>query len=399
MCIIEQKISEHMHQGYAPTNYLGLATEAEKVKRPLEGIELSSSWMSAFLHRHGYKSKSAQRLFSLLRQYCHANMITVFFLLLRNTILQYPRFLFKANVTNVCLDSRNKVVAANNTDHVSPPAHFPGHFTLMAVCNAAGDSVQPFIIIPNPATLPKEVTYFVSDSCIASSTSGWMTTKLFSSWCLHFLYFIAIYRPTLPMNEQNLPSFPFLDVLKSCLKTSAIELLYSQNVRVIIFPSHSSHCTQPFDVGITAPFKRKLKSMYKMLNPNFIPPFDSAVAKDRFVLFFAIINAWKCPVTKHNCAAVFQPTGIFLLNKHTVLDRPDVRPTQPEDNLYRPFRGYNIGLKEITTVIECIDIAKHCLNLSKITSVDQIPKVSKGTNPQNICYSTRPCSHMLFPDT
>ena len=383
MCVIEQKTAEHMHQAYARAIYLGLPTIAEKVRKRFDGIELSSSWLSCFLHRNGYKIKSAQRLDSLRRQYCHANVITTFFLMLRNTIHQCPRLLFNADETNVCLDGRNKVVAANNTYPVASPAKLTGHYTLMAAFNAAGDSVKPFIIIPNRLTFPMELANFINDACIASSTSGWMTTKLFTSWCLHFLRFLSTYRPTLPVSEQNLPCFLFLDGHKSRLNTTAIELLYAHNVRVIIFPAHSSHCTQPFDVGIASPFKRKLKSMHTTLNPNLIPPLDSAAAKERYVLFFAIIDAWKCSATKRNCASAFQATGIFPLNEQKVLERPDVRPTQPEDNLQQPPRGYNIGSKEITTDIERIGIAKYCLKMPTITSVDQIPKVSEDQCRRN----------------
>ena len=377
MSIIEQKTAEHMHQAYTRAIYLGLPTVAERVKNRFKDIELSSAWLSCWLHSNKYKIKSPQRLDSLRRQYCHANVITTFFILLRSTIHQNPRLLFNADETNICLNSKNKVVVANNTYPVASPVKLTGHYTLMAAFNAAGDSVKPFVIIPNRSNFPMELKEFANDVCIASSTSGWMTAKLFTLWCHHFLQFLSTYRLTLVPEEKNLPCFLFLDGHKSRLNTTAIELLYSNNVRVIIFPAHSSHCTQPFDVGIASPFKRKLKSLFKTLNPNLIPEFGSAVAKERFTIFYAIIDAWKCAATKRNCASAFQATGIFPLNVQKILDRPDVRQSQ-DDDLPKPHaKGYDINSKEITTNLERIGIAKHCLNMPQISSVHEIPKVTE----------------------
>lgn len=153
--------------------------------------------------------------------------------------------------------------------------------------------------------LPEELKQLTDSAYFASSPSGWVTSKLFLSWRIFFVHTLIAYKLENGMllkrnNSFKFPCFLFLDGHKTRLNSQAIEILYQNNVRVIVFPSHTTHVLQPFDVSLAAPLKNAIRSLggkfpphMKNMASNLCP-----TAKSRFFVVHTLIDAWKIFTSK-----------------------------------------------------------------------------------------------------
>ena len=81
-----------------------------------------------------------------------------------------------------------------------------------------------------------------------------MTSRIFLIWSIFFTSEVNERRRKLAASIGNIaysrPCYLFVDGHKSRLNAYAIEILFRNNIMVIVLPAHSSHITQPFDVGL-----------------------------------------------------------------------------------------------------------------------------------------------------
>ena len=145
--------------------------------------------------------------------------------------------------TSCCANKRGKIVVPEGKYPFVLEERSVGHITMCCTSSAAGEALPPFIILPLILNLPDELTEFKS--------------RIFSIWSIYFaaeiskrcLALRSIYGDSI---KESL-HFLFLYRHKSRLNFTAIEILYSNNIRVKILSSHSSHITQPFDVALAVP--------------------------------------------------------------------------------------------------------------------------------------------------
>ena len=109
--------------------------------------------------------------------------------------------------------------------------------------NTIGETLDHFIILPNCKSLPPELKHFNGQADFATGPNGWMTSKLFLEWAIILCRNVRLYRLRLSNEKKNKPCFLFLDGHRSRLNSEACELFYQNNIRVIVFPAHTSHCT------------------------------------------------------------------------------------------------------------------------------------------------------------
>jgi hypothetical protein len=134
------------------------------------------------------------------------------------------------------------------------------HLTGCITVSAAGKLFKPMVILPNLKKL-KGLSKFTDHASFASSSTGWMTTELFTIWARDIVAQISWYR------QQDLPAelrqewiVIVLDGHVSRFNFQACHLLNWARIGVLLLPPHSTHVTQPVDVGLTAPVKTAFKS-------------------------------------------------------------------------------------------------------------------------------------------
>ena len=344
--------------------------------------EISYQFLHLWVRTHNLELKTPQKLVHLRRKYCHANVIIAFYSMLEKTIHQIPELLFNADETALALNSGGKVIVPKDSYPTKSTLRISSHYSAMLCFNACGYTMQPFIILPNIKTLPQELKYF--DGCVdfAVAPNGWMSSNLFLVWALIFCRRLRLYRLSLNESIRNKECFLILDGHKSRLNGEALELFAANNIRVIILPAHSSHCTQPFDVGIGSPFKTRLRQLYASLPERIVKfVFDdpsvnvSATAYERFKLVYAMHDAWKVASTKRNCVSAFEQSGIFPLNVDKVLSRSDVKDTGLLNEM-PAVRGININGMEITSLEKRVEIAAKYYG-KDMKTIDDIPKIDE----------------------
>jgi len=378
--LLEQIIADRAIRGYELAQQIHCPFLAGKVIKRISEITLSPQWFHYYCNNIGIKLLNPQSLEELRRKYCHTNVITQFYIMLNATIHQIPHLLYNMDETAISSNHKGRLVV--------PDGHFPlcseerciGHTTIIYCCNAAGEAIKPFIILPLLQNLPNELNEFTPQCEIATSPSGWVTSKLFFSWTVFFADEIKrrreilrwIYGPQI----DNIPCFLLLDGHKSRLNSMAIELLYSNNIRVIVLPAHTSHVTQPFDVAIAAPFKTALRN-----SKDSIPQWMqiklqglNPTAQQRYMNIVAILDSWKKSATIKNIKSGFEKAGIYPFNMQRVIGNKFVRQSIPGDVVVDNHRNsIQINGIEITTFQKRLEIAKHFYNNQNLITPMQLP--------------------------
>lgn len=171
-----------------------------------------------------------------------------------------PRLIFNADEPSSVSSKKFKALTLNKKGPctVSVSAKEP-HISAVYCYNEAGFNLRPFIILTGLKNIPSELTLL--NGFFASQKSGWMTNKLFVSFCIYFVCNVNNYRLSLPQNIRNEKIILLVDNHPSRCNSWAIEFLARHNIDLLTFPPHATHVLQPFDVCITGPLKTRLASL------------------------------------------------------------------------------------------------------------------------------------------
>ena len=176
--------------------------------------------------------------------------------------------------------------------------------TLVAI-NASGEVLPPMHIFPG-----ERFSYFplegaVQGAYFGKSHNGWINSELFFGWVSKFFSkMIGVERPVVLLLDGH-TSHINLEVSKFC-KEAGI-LLYC-------LPPHSSHITQPLDVGFFSPLKANWKravDAYRVAN------IGKPVTKEVFARVFK--EAWTNSVKMKTIVNAFSACGLFPVDAHRVL--------------------------------------------------------------------------------
>lgn len=121
--------------------------------------------------------------------------------------------------------------------------HIRGFFCF----NAVDERLEPFIILPNISSLPRELAEL--PAFFSTQKSGWITKLLFSAFAVFFSSKISQYRMRLPLTIANQPTLLIVDNHSSRFNSFSVEFLYLHNIQLLTLPPHCSHLLQPFDVA------------------------------------------------------------------------------------------------------------------------------------------------------
>lgn len=145
-----------------------------------ENFMISSSWFNNYCSENNLKLVNGQSLEELRRKYCHENVKKKFYSFLQETIHQNPFLLYNMDETSCSVDEKGKLVVPVDGSPISSGEQKLGHITCLCTCNAAGESLDPFLILPRLMNLPEELYELQNQCTLVSGPSGWVTSKLFS---------------------------------------------------------------------------------------------------------------------------------------------------------------------------------------------------------------------------
>ena len=179
------------------------------------------------------------------------------------------------------------------------------HITAAVTISADGKLLPTMIILPRK-TIPREVAEEAEnlEFGYASSPTGWMNRRCFESWTKKIFIPEVVKRRDTPYTRSLL----ILDGHSSRISVPAIEMLREALIDVAILPSHSSHISQPLDVGCFSSFKHRLGG--RNLNSPLL------------VLLRALRSALQGSMTLDTCKRAFEAAGIWPLDVSQPLSHP-----------------------------------------------------------------------------
>ena len=192
----------------------------------------------------------------------------------------------------------------------SVDADIQPHISAMLCFSEAGTKLQPFYIFPRRETTFDELSD-LSDIVVSTSLNGYMTTKLWNIWVIYFVSVISQKRENKELDSQH-PVILFVDGHSSRLSSFGMRFLSQNNIICIVFPAHTSHVFQPFDVAIGAQLKTYyLSEIINKVVIHFASQIGTAssAATIRRLRVLAFNNAWS-RITPTMCMKAFQKAGL-----------------------------------------------------------------------------------------
>jgi hypothetical protein len=190
--------------------------------------------------------------------------------------------------------------------------------TAIECVSSDGFALPPFLIVQGVNHLASWYTdtNLPSSWVIKTSPNGWTDNKTAMDWIQHFNMHTDIRR-------KGIYRMIVLDGHESHLSAQFEAFCKEKNIITLCLPSHSSHLTQPLDVGCFSVLKR----MYGKELEDFIRAHINHITKPEF--FIAFKAAHLAAITSKNIKAGFRGAGLVPYDPQAVLSKLDVKLRTP----------------------------------------------------------------------
>ena len=280
-------------------------------------------WWYAFLRRHPELAMRTPEHLQLARAAaCSEDVLSRWYAAFKQFLelndVEDPAKIWNADETGcpLCPKSGKVLALAGTRDVYHAASDTKEQITTLCAISAAGDVIPPMHIFSGQRFRYNPLEGGVSGAYFGKSEKGWITTELFYGWLAnHFILRIPPIRPVVLLVDGHSTHID-IEISKLC-KEKGI-LLYC-------LPAHSSHITQPLDVGFYGP----LKQAWKKAVANYaVDHIGKSVTKQTFARIFK--EAWENTVKVSTIVNSFRAAGIYPVD-FTAIRREKVIPS----TLYR----------------------------------------------------------------
>jgi hypothetical protein len=203
--------------------------------------------------------------------------------------------------------------------------------TAIVCVNGEGKSIPPFLVVQGTNHLSSWYTEggLPHDWVIKPTSNGWTNNETGLEWLQHF-----------NKHTRGCTQGPYrmlvLDGHESHESAAFQEYCKANNIITLCLPAHSSHLTQPLDVGCFSVLKR----MYGRQIETFIKAHVNHITKVEF--FLAFHAAYNQSITTQNAKAGFRGAGLVPFDPQAVLSKLDVKlrtptPSRPPSTATDPW--------------------------------------------------------------
>ena len=323
--VVVQKILELDTRGFAP-QLAGVEDMANHILKSRGGQCVGKLWAHRFVQRQPTLKTRFNRVYDFQRALCEdPEPINAWFRLVQNMRTKYGILdsdFYNFDETGFMMGVITSSMVVTRADRRGKgKAVQPGNrewATAIACINAEGRSIPPFLVIQGANHLANWYTDsgLPDDWVVKPTNNGWTNNETGLEWIQHFDKHTRSqrqggYRMLVLDGHESHESVLFQDYCKN------------NDIITLSLPPHSSHLTQPLDVGCFSVLKR----MYGREIESFIRAHINHITKVEF--FLAFHTAYNQSITTQNAQAGFRGAGLVPFNPQAVLSKLDVRLQTP----------------------------------------------------------------------
>lgn len=230
--------------------------------------------------------------------------------------------------------------------------------TVVECISAAGEAISPLTIFKG---MTVQHQWFgnelkgIDGMYFKSSANGYTSNATCLTWLKAVFDRDTAFNSETGQYDYSKPRLLTLDNHASHCTQEFIEECMNRNILLLFLPPHSSHITQPLDVGVFSSLKTAYRKLIRDLR---VVPDKSKAGNINFTQ--AIGEARKAALTPSNIKSGFRATGIYPYDPPRVLKNPRVLDTVPlgdsNDALAKVARDYQNPIPERLQMTEIGDI-------------------------------------------
>jgi hypothetical protein len=323
--VIVRKILEMDSRGFAP-RLAGVEDMANFILESRGGRRVGKLWAHRFVQRQPDLKTRFNRVYDFQRALCEdPELIGAWFRLVENMRAKYgvtDSDFYNFDETGFMMGIICPAMVVTRADRRGRgKAVQPGNrewATAIACINGEGWSIPPFLIVQGVNHLANWYTEggLPHDWVIKPTSNGWTNNETGLEWIKHFDKHTAArakgpYRMLVLDGHESHESAQFQEYCKT------------HNIITLGLPPHSSHLTQPLDVGCFSVLKRAYGRQLEI----FIKAHINHITKVEF--FLAFKAAYTQSMTIANSQAGFRGAGLIPFNPQAVISKLDVKLRTP----------------------------------------------------------------------
>ena len=335
--------------GFAPKHEL-IREMAEKVRqRRLIGVNdesielvtykpLGNEWVANFIERHSdLKTVTGHAIEKDRVEGTKEDVLRNWFNVCKAEIHDDPNVLIE-NVYNFdetgfsigAIKAGRVVINVNVKNNYRARLNRQEWVSVIECIGADGTSIPPYILFkgkningrwfPDPDRIPMPLGWQ-----IASSANGWTSNVDACNWIR-----VNFERYTCE-KAQGRPRVLICDGHGSHMTGDFIEHCMQNNIKLLILPPHSSHYTQPLDIGVFSPVKEYLsQEVTRIIN-------SGAATLQKVEWLEAFIIAREKGFSQQNILGSWNGAGLVPWNPHKVMRRVGAEYTPPPPTIPSPI--------------------------------------------------------------
>jgi hypothetical protein len=312
-------------RGFAP-RLAGVEDMANYILESRGGRRVGKNWAQRFVQRRLELKTRFNRVYDFQRALCEdPKLIGAWFQLVENMRAKYgiqDCDFYNFDETGFMMGIISPAMVVTRADRSGRgKAVQPGNrewATAIVCINSEGQSIPPFLVVQGKNHLASWYTEggLPQDWVIKPTSNGWTNNETGLEWLEHF-----------DKHTRSRAQGPYrmlvLDGHESHESAAFQEYCKANNIITLCLPPHSSHLTQPLDVGCFSVLKR----MYGRQIETFIKAHINHITKVEF--FLAFHAAYNQSITIQNAKAGFRGAGLVPFDPQVIISKLDVKLRTP----------------------------------------------------------------------
>jgi hypothetical protein len=229
-----------------------------------------------------------------------------------------PENVYNMDETGIMLSMLNsvKVLVGKDDTHAYRGARVKRTMVTAVECiSADGRCLNPMIIWPAKTHRANWTTYPTPGWVYALSDTGFTDSYISLQWLK------LVFDPQTKQRANDKPRVLIWDGFGTHETLEVLEFCFKNNIIICRLPSHTSHKTQPCDVGVFGPLKTAYREQVERMELGGV----NTVGKQHFTYLYS--PAREKAFTKRNILGAWRGSGLFPFNPDRVLKEIPKPPT------------------------------------------------------------------------